>query len=1086
MPGSYIRRKPNVDVKDASSRLDKIMIQIDHWSNPDANLTTMQRMKGRVMSRVEDKILGRSAVGAAISEKLRKQDTFAGAMRRQISAKLYRVVGGQSIIGSAFATSLIRRLDRFDADEGIQDKVAKSRGRPDFEVFDALDMMATEIDKKFSTIIDSVRSFESYLEGSDDRVRQVEDNREKTINELKDSISEKFGGSLSSSISQIDNMEDSVRRIEGQVFEHETKLAVLQKDISFLKRRLGMSVGGGITNVSISGLGLDAANDNKRGGMGVGSSVLMSTIRAVGAGFAGAFLALKGTKLAGAIRSAIMIGKGHPLITSAALAAAISYSYQDELMDALKAAGAAVGTLFNNAKEAMTGVPQANDPNAVFFFDEKGVMQTLDKTNPKHQKVIKELKDKGVKLYDKNTVKGAQREAKAYRDAYAKRQKEIREWKSTQGPGAMSHVGPPMPRPQPLAPFSGGTQVTPGIQRDIDIGYNQRRMGGNTRPGTFRGGRGGPQSSRSLSESPLAGNIESNTSKLSKMSPGVAAAIRAIGMTETHLRPGEAYSEALNQAHNNANVRRYGKDKGSDYGFFQNNKMDSDRLTKKLIAEGMDRGEAQRIGMALSGRNLDGSKASMEDQMIAMDHYLRTDQPATYEKLKSNDPLVRREGMNALMRDKSNFWFGLRDRPHVAIKEFERSLKPGATVQDIMPELFPTGSKVDPNDPIGQLRNQRRVADTRDSDFYVDGKTPFNYANTREGMAEMGAPGDYRNQTQITLKNGHKLTTNKAMASRVKGMMNEAIDRGYDVSHISSYNPRNKRGGSSLSMHAWGSAFDVNPGANPFRGGGRTDMPPAMRLLAKKWGFAQLANDRMHFENVPPGHRRAYALELLRKGIVKGDDPIVRSLYLKEGWITEDEAKQFAKPESIPEKGPMSPAEPLNKSKGPEISARMAESQSMDRLAMMGVEKPGINYIPDNQAEYDKAMKSWAHRNVIEQRKANEAGAHVETMGPQPQYQAAQLVPPPVSDAEREQIVKNDMENAPPGIGVPADVAAAAPKTKVDADEKEAEADMAKKNPGSRGKHTIDQKPGGFHPESAQRSAGDGGYGAGKDQKCFI
>jgi hypothetical protein len=215
-------------------------------------------------------------------------------------------------------------------------------------------------------------------------------------------------------------------------------------------------------------------------------------------------------------------------------------------------------------------------------------------------------------------------------------------------------------------------------------------------------------------------------------------------------------------------------------------------------------------------------------------------------------------------------------------------------------------------DKIGSMKNIPDRIDpqkgTTEREFYLGGKgSPFNYARTREGIKEFGRPGIRKNQTTITLKNGKKVTVNKAIADRAKGFLNELIDRGYKMDHVSSYNPRTMRGGKSLSMHSWGTAIDINPSKNPYKGWGRsggyipgkTDMPENVKYLAMKYGFAQLGTDRMHFEAVSPSRRKAYAKELIEKGIISKDDPAILDL-IKKKIITPEEYSKFKSPPPVP------------------------------------------------------------------------------------------------------------------------------------------------------------------------------------------
>jgi hypothetical protein len=108
------------------------------------------------------------------------------------------------------------------------------------------------------------------------------------------------------------------------------------------------------------------------------------------------------------------------------------------------------------------------------------------------------------------------------------------------------------------------------------------------------------------------------------------------------------------------------------------------------------------------------------------------------------------------------------------------------------------------------------------------------------------------NQTTIQLKNGKSVTVNAALADRYKGFLNELIDRGYKIDSVGGYNYRAKAGGGGLSMHAYGAAVDINPGRNPMRRGGTTDMPTDVEDMAWRHGLSWGGRfgDPMHFEGM--------------------------------------------------------------------------------------------------------------------------------------------------------------------------------------------------------------------------------------------
>ena len=134
------------------------------------------------------------------------------------------------------------------------------------------------------------------------------------------------------------------------------------------------------------------------------------------------------------------------------------------------------------------------------------------------------------------------------------------------------------------------------------------------------------------------------------------AFIRGVGETETGFSKKEAYSEAYNQASNNANVRQYGSD-GADYGYYQTNALD--------VRDAIRRGVDAKIAYHLNGGGQNGT-SSIEQQTIAMHEYLKRKYPAPYEAVKSG----KTSAFEAMRRASQGQWFGLKDRPDDARAQF--------------------------------------------------------------------------------------------------------------------------------------------------------------------------------------------------------------------------------------------------------------------------------------------------------------------------------------------------------------------------------------------------------------------------------
>lgn len=107
----------------------------------------------------------------------------------------------------------------------------------------------------------------------------------------------------------------------------------------------------------------------------------------------------------------------------------------------------------------------------------------------------------------------------------------------------------------------------------------------------------------------------------------------------------------------------------------------------------------------------------------------------------------------------------------------------------------------------------------------------------------------------VPLKNGDKLTINKAAAGAFKGFLDELWDRGIKYNDVGGYSSRKVIGrggksGGSWSRHALGLAIDIDPTKNPYKGAGYTgSLPKWVGDLANKYGLTWGADfgDSMHF-----------------------------------------------------------------------------------------------------------------------------------------------------------------------------------------------------------------------------------------------
>jgi hypothetical protein len=95
------------------------------------------------------------------------------------------------------------------------------------------------------------------------------------------------------------------------------------------------------------------------------------------------------------------------------------------------------------------------------------------------------------------------------------------------------------------------------------------------------------------------------------------------------------------------------------------------------------------------------------------------------------------------------------------------------------------------------------------------------------------------------------VTCNAKIADKMAAAFEEIKAKGLsDEIHSfdGSYNYRNKRGGSSLSTHSWGIAFDINASENPMGSSKQTAGQRQLAEIFAKYGFYQLPNDPMHFQ----------------------------------------------------------------------------------------------------------------------------------------------------------------------------------------------------------------------------------------------
>ena len=1072
---------------ETSTVLDRIMISVDHWDDPTARdplgrkrgksdrvrgMSLSRRAVGAGLSAIEKMTLGTmGSMGTALSGKLRG-DKYA--LSRMAGNQLQRIAGRFGVIGHSASTAMLKHFNFVKNDaaflRAVGDAEKKQRsGKPtsNDDILQSVIDTGNALNSRFENLVDAVSEIEPFLKASDDRIKILEDNNQKAIDSLRDNIGDWLKQNMPGVDSQVDNISEDVRRVKDQVFEHESKLADLQKDISWLKNNIGP--GGGGTVVTISGL--DAANDNTKRKINIPgmANVTRNLLRRVADGAMGVAAWLGITKgggalfgaMAGALNLLPLPIRFTPMGVGIAAISGFTYWMFKDNIDALvgmvlekinpftKENAAAIGRQF-------TGKPDPNSKNTRWIIDENGNSHPLDVNNRAHQEIMKKYPDR---ILDKKQL-DEQKKSIATLKKYEKEKKEfdqrMAKWNQLTAMGIPAGPQPTAPTP-PTIPRQFAP-ITPQDRTTIQRGYVYEKMGTAQSPrtrGTFRGagGRGGwggaDLGDRSDALGAAAGNKDENAKLLAGMSPTQAALLRGIATTETHLREKEAYSEALNRPGNNANVRRFGYDKGADHGFFQNNQMDVDRLTKSLIEEGKTPEEAYEIARHLNGGGR-GGKSTMAQQMNANAHFLRLRHPKLWKDLESPDPQVRARAGAQIQQKMSNFWFGLRDRPGDFYQQFRKGLEPGATVESVMPELFkdPT-TAVGPDGKQRVKQSQPKVAGIRKRPISdqlqskingtlqeLEKKYPgksFEFEVTSGGQAPKGSGGRRTGSTRHDDRgqgggaaDGDVWVVDKKTGERRRLSLNNRRDYPmlYDF-----FRGNAKRGVTGQGM---GREY---MGANRIHvGGGREASWGSAARPGSVFGRA-IAEGR--------SEREAFALAEEER----------RRLELEKKNVAENKPKPEVKPASAVPKQEVPPVAAVKPAEPP-IGVKTG--------SLMGP------LTPEAAQEHANAVSGWKRRKARIGSRAGEM----------PQFPASALAPTPAP--------QGDFEGEDFGVPVE-DKPTPSPRQAQDDSMSEYEKYLKELNAGgdskdSKGSKTVTSPK--FNPETADASPGDGGYGAKK--MCYI
>lgn len=132
-----------------------------------------------------------------------------------------------------------------------------------------------------------------------------------------------------------------------------------------------------------------------------------------------------------------------------------------------------------------------------------------------------------------------------------------------------------------------------------------------------------------------------------------------------------------------------------------------------------------------------------------------------------------------------------------------------------------------------------------------------NIKNFKTKGIRPGVHGPIRPNAKIVTirdRQGHSVQVNKSVADEFSAFLRALKRTGYKVHSIGGYANRNIAGTSTRSLHSYGLAIDINPGANPVTYGRRqTNLPRGIGRLARRYGLAWGGNwkggkkDTMHF-----------------------------------------------------------------------------------------------------------------------------------------------------------------------------------------------------------------------------------------------
>jgi peptidoglycan L-alanyl-D-glutamate endopeptidase CwlK len=162
-------------------------------------------------------------------------------------------------------------------------------------------------------------------------------------------------------------------------------------------------------------------------------------------------------------------------------------------------------------------------------------------------------------------------------------------------------------------------------------------------------------------------DISLKSSSAEKIHPNALGFIRAIGRTETNFSTKEAYSDATNRLSYGNRTSEY------DYGYYQMAKRDVDYAVNNL---GMSPDQARHLW------GMPQNESDVKLQTAAVNEYLQRRWPEQYKNLVEKGDY---EGMRqATRRGNSWVWFGLKDKPEEARKEYDKTREAAQTEKDVV------------------------------------------------------------------------------------------------------------------------------------------------------------------------------------------------------------------------------------------------------------------------------------------------------------------------------------------------------------------------------------------------------------------